>query len=471
MTHAAHLPVAAALVRELVAAESREPSASAYGKAAVCLLDFMSCAFAGRQLPYARQAMDAASPWTVPHGAPVIATTLRLAPAEAAFVNSVMAASASRTDMHPASTSHPAAVVFPVALACAAIAPTSGRDFLRAAIVGYEAMGRLGRIVVDERFKRTFRSTSVIGTIGGALTAARLLGLDEPQSVHALAIAANAAAGLQEWAVSGELDLFYQPANAARAVLGAALLARAGATASPTIIEGASGFLNAYGGLDRAAELLQRRDEWEIEQVEYKPVAACVFVQAAAAAAHRLVREQGAVGREVERVRLRTFAPALAYPGCDNPGPIDELQPARMSIQYTVASILARADLSDQNFVEIDDPLTRRLTPRIELAADPAFTSAFPARQGAEVEVELAEGRILRSRVDAVPPYTDDLVLTRFRRVAAALYPPERTAAIEQACLGCAQLADVEPLQCADPQPRAARAPDSRSTPPKEIER
>ena len=99
----------------------------------------------------------------------MIATDLRLAPLEAAFVNSLMAASASRTDMHPASTSHPGAVIFPVALACAALKPANGRDFLRAVIVGYEAMGRLGRIVVGERFKKTFRSTSVIGTIGGAL--------------------------------------------------------------------------------------------------------------------------------------------------------------------------------------------------------------------------------------------------------------------------------------------------------------
>lgn len=440
-------PIAVALVRELAASNSREPSSSAYAKASVCLLDFLSCAFAGRQLPYAKQAIEAAAPWALPAGVPVIATDLRLAPLEAAFVNSLMAASASRTDMHPASTSHPGAVIFPVALACAALKPANGRDFLRAVIVGYEAMGRLGRIVVGERFKKTFRSTSVIGTIGGALTAARLLGLDEKQAVHALAIAANAAAGLQEWAASGELDLFYQPANASRAVLSAALLSKAGSSASPTIIEGPSGFLNAYGGLDRAAELLISHDEWEIEQIEYKPVPACVFVQAAAAATHKLVREHGNVGADIERVQLRTFGPAIAYPGCNNAGPIDGMQPARMSIQYTVASVLARADLSDQTFIEIDDPLTRKLTPRVELTEDPSFTKAFPARQGAEVEVQLRQGQTLRARVDEVPIYEDDLVRSRFRRVATALFPPKHVDGLERACLACAQLPDVEILQ------------------------
>ncbi len=441
--------IAAALVRELVGKDSREPGTSAFERAGLCLFDFLSCAYAGRRLPYAERALSAASPWAVNTGAPVIATNVRLAPPEAAYMNSLMAASASRTDIHPASTSHPAAVIFPVALACAAVMPTDGREFLRAVIAGYEAMGRLGRIVVDERFKKTFRPTSVIGTVGGALTAARLLKLDEAQAVHALAISANAAAGLQEFGWSGELDLFYQPANACRAVLGAALLARAGATASPTVIEGPAGFLNAYGGRPRAAELLVARETWEIEEVEYKSVPACVFVQAATAAAHKLVREHGAIGPEIERVRVRTFAPALAYPGCDNPGPIDGMQAARMSIQFAVASVLARAELSDQTFTEIQEPLTRQLTPRIELLADAEFTQAFPSRQGAEIEVQLRRGPTLSARVDDVPPYTDDLVRSRFRRVAGVLFPPEHVDAIEKACIECVWLPDVQMLQSA----------------------
>jgi 2-methylcitrate dehydratase PrpD len=445
------VPIAVSLVRELAgfAAASLEPRV--VGKAQLCLVDFLSCAYAGRRLPYAQQAIAAARPWALATGAPIIATELRVAPGEAAYVNSLMAASASRTDMHPASTSHPAAVIFPVAFACAALKPVTGRHLLAAVVAGYEAMGRLGRIVVNGDFKTRFRSTSVIGTVGGAITAARLLGLTEAQAVNTLSIAANAAAGLMEWGHSGELDLFQQPANASRAVVGAALLAREGATSSPTILEGPGGFLNAFGGRARAGELLQRGEGWEIEQIEYKPVAACVFVQAAAAAAERVIRDNGDIGRQVEGVTLRTFASAIAYPGCDNAGPIDAMQPARMSLQYTVASVLARADLSDRTFVEIDDPLTRELSPRIELEESAEFTRAFPARQGAELEVRLREGRTLTARVDEVPVFTPEHVLERFRRVAQHLFDPARVESLERACRDCANLARVDELFSATP--------------------
>lgn len=440
-------PIAVSLVRELTGFDAASLSPRVIERAQLCLIDFLSCAYAGRQFPYARQAIAAVQPWALAHGAPIIATAVRVAPPEAAYVNSLMACSASRTDMHPPSTSHPAAVVFPVAFACAAIRPVSGMDLIAAVVAGYEAMGRLGRIMVDEQFKQRFRATSVIGTVGGAITAARLLGLDERQAVNALSISANAAAGLMEWGHSGEVDLFYHPANTSRAVVGAALLAQEGASASATILEGKGGMLAAFGGKGRGAELLKRAAAgWEIEDIEYKPVPACVFVQAAAAATENLVNAHGAVGAKVQGVKLRTFASAIAYPGCDNAGPIDAMQPARMSLQYTVASVLARAGLTDRNFVEIDDPLTRALAPAVSVEEAAEFTGAFPARQGAEVEVTLRDGAVLRSRVDEVPAFTPNRVVARFRQAAAPLFTPARIAQLEHACNTCASLDRIDEL-------------------------
>jgi 2-methylcitrate dehydratase PrpD len=441
------MSIARALVRELVALDAGAVGRDAGGKAALCLVDFLSCAFAGAQLPYAQQAMRAARPWSFAGGVPVIASDLRLAPGEAAYLDSLLAASASRTDMHPASTSHPAAVVFPVALVCSALRPVRGRDFVAAVVAGYEAMGRLGRIVVDERFKKRFRSSSVLGTVGGAITAARLLGLDEDQAVHALALSANNAAGLMEWGHSGDVDLFHQPANAARSAITAALLAREGASASESILEGPAGFLAAFGGRDQADKLMQHAAAgWEIELIEYKPVPACVFVQAAAFATRSIVRDHGAVGGEVESVKLRTFASAVAYPGCDNAGPIDGMQPARMSLQYTVASVLARGELTDHNFADIDNPMTRSLVPRVCVEVADEFSDAFPERQGAEVEVRLRTGAMLRARVDEVPPMVPARVRERFRHAASGVLDAPRIARLEAACLDCASMPDAAAL-------------------------
>src|SRR5690606_27715252 len=100
------------------------------------------------------------------------------------------------------------------------------------------------------------------------------------------------------------------------------------------------------------------------------------------------------------------------------------MQPARMSLQYTVASVLARSQLTDRNFVEIADPETRRLTQAVALEEGGEFTQAFPRRQGAEVEVRTTGGKTLRARIDEVPPVLPALVRKRFRESAEALFPP-----------------------------------------------
>jgi len=437
------MSVASELVRELVLSEI--PFAGPLAdKAALCLVDYLSCAFAGRQMQYGRQAIAAVRPWHNDSGALIHATRIKVAPGEAAYVNSVLAASASRTDMHAPSTSHPAAVVFPVAFACAALEKVSGARFTAAVIAGYEAMGRLGRLVVDERFKKSFRATAVLGTVGGAIAAARLLSLDEKQAVNALAISANTASGLMAWGHTGEVDLFYQPANAARSAITAALLARQGATSSNTIFEAPGGFFAAFApGVDARRLLEKAGTEWEIGQIEYKPVPACVFVQAAAFATKKLVDEHAAKGDEVESVKLRTFAPAIAYPGCDNPGPIDAMQPARMSLQYTVAAVLARAEISDGNYTDLGNPITRKLAGAVAVEPTEEFTRAFPQRQGAEVEVKTRRGETLRARVEDVPPVVPERVRERFRQSAAGLFSPERIAAIEVESLFCSKLADM----------------------------
>ncbi len=439
-------PIAASFVEALAGFKAAELPESTVEKAHLCLVDFLSCAFAGRRLPWAEHAIAAARAWPAANGAVVIADSLKLSAGEAAYVNSVMAACASRTDMHAPSTTHPSSVVFPVALALACLRPVSGADFIGAVVAGYEAMGRLGRIMVDDRFKRNFRATSVVGSVGGAVTAARILRLDPRQAVNALALSANTAAGLMEWAYSGEVDLFFQPANAARAAVTAALLAREGVVASASILEGRGGMLAAFGGLERAHELLESGPRWEIENIDFKPVPACVFVQAAAHAAEDLITRHRVTAAEIRSVRLRTFESALKYPGCNNPGPLEAIQPARESLQYAVASVLARRELTDANFTDIGNESIRLLTPRVQLEADPVFSADYPSRQGAEVEVCTTDGRKVTGRVEDVPPFGASRVIERFRRVALPLFPPQRVAQLEQSCLDCVRSAQIASL-------------------------
>jgi len=106
-------------VRDMLALDFTRMSSSVVAKAELCLLDYLSCAFAARRYPDVVATLDMAGAWPAASGCTVIASDLRLPPADAAYVNAVMGAAAARTDMHPAITAHCAPVVFPTALALA----------------------------------------------------------------------------------------------------------------------------------------------------------------------------------------------------------------------------------------------------------------------------------------------------------------------------------------------------------------
>ena len=436
--------VTVAFMRDMLAQDYAGLPRPAVAKAELCLLDYLSCAFAARLYPEVLATLAVASAWPARDGCPVIASDLRLPPGEAAYVNSVMGAAAARTDMHPAVTAHCAPVVFPVALALASRRPASGAEFIAAVVAGYEAMARVGRVMVDDRFRRQFRATAVLGAVGGAVTAARMLRLSLDESIAALALSVNTASGLMEFGYSGETDLFFQPANAARNAVTAALLAQQGVRASRTILEGQAGLLAGFGGLARARELgAATRPGCEIEAVDFKRVPACVFVQAAAHAAESIVLRERIAPDEIAAILLHTFDAAVRYPGCDDPGPIDALPAARMSLQYAVASVLARGELAEANFSDIGNPTLRALVARVSVAVDDRFTAAYPARQGARVVVRMRSGREIEGQVDEVPSFGFDGIVARYRNVAGRHLAAEAVASLERSCLGCSQLSDM----------------------------
>ena len=456
--------VTVAFVRDMLALDFGRMPAQTVAKAELCLLDFFSCAFAARRSEAVEAMLRVAGAWPASGGVPVIATQLRLPPADAAYVNSMMAAAAARTDMHPAITAHCAPVVFPVALAIAASRPVRGAELIAAVVAGYEAMARVGRVMVDDRFRRHFRATAVLGSIGGAVTAARLLRLTLDQAVAALALSVNTASGLMEFGYTGEIDLFFQPANAARNAITAALLAQQGVRASQTILEGDAGLLAGFGGQARAREIVDApRSGFEIDLVDFKRVPACVFVQAAVHAAEAIVLRAPVSPADVDAVTLRTFDAAICYPGCDDPGPIETLPAARMSLQYAVASVLARGELADANFTDIDNAALRALVPKVRVEQDAGFDAAYPQRQGALVSVRLKGGAALEGRVDEVPSFAHEGIVARYRNVAARHLGAASVAALERACLGCATLPDMGTLTAlmgSTPAPRNERAPE-----------
>jgi 2-methylcitrate dehydratase PrpD len=387
-------------------------------KVKIGLLDFLSCAFEARDLPWGCQAIRMASAANGP--ATVIGTPVHTSPSEAAFANATLGHGLVREDMHTGAVSHLGVVIFPALLALAQRQKVSGSDFILGAVCGYEIGAAVGRAIMDQEMVRRFRPTGITGPLAGAVAGSRLLVLDENATISALGFAANATGGLNEWPYCGGDEMFFHPGFAARNAVTAVELASLGARASESALDGRAGL---FAGLNKT-ECIPRVAPFsggplEILSVYYKPAPACNYAQTACQAALALATQEGFRSSDVESIVVKASAAALGYPGCDYAGPFERILQAKMSIQYCVAATLARGAIEESNYHLLDDPELNRLARMTKLEIDPEFTAAYPGAQGTEVIVGMRGGRILRKKLDDVIPATPDQIRARFRSACA----------------------------------------------------
>jgi len=430
---AAGPPLAERMGRALQAVTLETLPIAVVDKVKVCLFDLIGGAFESRTLPWSRQARQlTAALADGRQGAHVIGESGRVSASDAAFANAVMGHGLVREDMHSGSISHLGIIVFPSLLALAERGPSvSGRDFIAAAVAGYEAGGQLGRAVMDAEIARIHRPTGISGPVAGAAAGARLLGFNVAETVSALALAANTTAGFNQWAHTGGSEMFFQAGFAARNAVTAVQLAAAGAFASPSALDGEAGLLAAFGRRAAASRVALFDAMPEILTVYHKPVPACNFAQTASQAALRLAQDASFDVDHVSAIRVRVPRAGKRYPGCDHAGPFAHMLQAKMSIQYNVAAALLARDITEKNFTLLNDARLAHLLAVTTLVEDAAMTAAYPDLQGGEVAIDLSSGASLQLRLDDVVNASVDEVRARFRSAAIAVVGNERAQAIE----------------------------------------
>ena len=144
---------------------------------------------------------------------------------------------------------HVAAGPVPTALTVGQWLGASGKEVLRAVVLGYEVGGRLMTIFYRERdyTTRRFYPTAVVGNLSSAVAAGVLLGLTQEQMQVALCLATYQAAGPDNMTRDPvHMGKTFQVAAANRNGVTAALLARDGCHAPTDILDGTHGLFDAY---------------------------------------------------------------------------------------------------------------------------------------------------------------------------------------------------------------------------------
>ena len=320
-------------------------------------------------------------------------------PLFAAMVNAAASHYAEQDDVHNGSVFHPAAVVFPAALAVAQALGKSGRELLVASIVGYEVGIRVGEFLGRSHY-RIFHTTGTAGTLAAAAAVGRLLELTPEQMLHAFGSAGTQAAGLWEFLRDAADSKQLHTAHAAGAGLTAAYLAKDGLTGAKRILEGKQGMaagMSTDADPKRLTDRLGQR--WCTAETSFKFHASCRHTHPAADALLKVVSDEGLKPEQIARVTTHVHQGAI-----DVLGPVVDPQTVHQA-KFSMGTVLGligqfRAAGLGEFESHFNDPRIVSFRDKVQMELDPEVDTAYPARWIGKVTVETTDGRVLKARVD-----------------------------------------------------------------------
>ena len=387
----------------------------------------------------------------------------RVGAASAVLANATLAHGLDFDDTREDAIVHTSCVAVTTALAVGEAVAAPGRKVMEALIAAVEVMCRVGLAVPGALHARHFHPTSITSSFAAAAAAGRLYGLDESRLVHAFGICGSQSAGIIEYLADGSWTKRLHPGWGAHAGVTAALLARAGFTGPETVLEGPHGLYSAFAGGHDAGRLDALLDSlgtmWELAELTLKPYPCGSIAQPYMDCAMRL-REHVRRG-DITAIRCRTAAgpvPRLWEPLVGKHAPPNGYA-AKFSLPYLLATILVRgrAGLAEFTDEAVRDAevlgLARRVTYELDASID------YPRQFVGDVELTLADGRVLRERQDRPrggpdAPLTPAEVEAKFRGNAGLVLPPVQADAAVRAVAGLATGASLAELLASLTPPR-----------------
>ncbi len=339
---------------------------------------------------------------------------------------------------------HVAAGVVPTALAVGQLVNATGKEVLRAVTLGYELGGRLMTIFYRERdyLTRRFYHTAVAGTLGSAVTAALLLGLDRRAVQVALGLATYQAAGPDNMTKDpGHMGKTFQVAAANRNGVTAALLSQKGCFVPPDALDGPLGLFDAFLGAPGAgAELLKDLGEhYAITDVMHKRYPAGSPNQTYLQGLFHILEQHRIRPDDIREIEVHIPRRGVhRIPGTRH---------ASISGEVVCAMAAATGRL---DFYQVHDPAAvaspevRQMRSRVRFVGREDWTGMEQGRH-AVVAVTTADGRTVWEEV-WYRPMTREELGQKFRSLVTPRLSAERTARLERLLSGLESAGSVRPL-------------------------
>ncbi len=287
---------------------------------------------------------------------------------------------------------HPSVTVIPAALTIGETEDISGPEFITAYMVGFEIQCKLGQALAPKLYQKGWHATSVLGTLGAAATAGRLLSLSEEQLAHCLGIAASMASGLR-----ANLGTMTKPLHVGFAVhngVTAALLAQQGVTASLDALEGALGFCQTFADGGRSDKIVHKLgNPYDIitPGILYKRYPSCAETHPALDATIELAHQAEVNPDDVSSIDC--VVTPLNHDVLVYSSPRTALE-GKFSLHFCVALGLVKRKASLEDFSDdmVSDPAIVRIMQKVTMTPDPSLAEDGYTGAATTVNIHMRDG-------------------------------------------------------------------------------
>jgi len=322
---------------------------------------------------------------------------------------------------------HPSDTIAPT-LAIADAFGLSGRDALVALVAAFETAASLSEV---ERLGPANLDHSLHVAVGATVGASRVLGLNQQQTGHAIAITVTSNPSLRI-ARDGRLSMWKaaSAANAAKNGVFNARLASLGMTGPGDAYLAPSGL----AGLLPEPTAVPSFDGFRTHRSSLKMFPAQYNAQAPIWAALELRAQLAgeAPGAMPETIVVTTYGRAVGSAADPAKWQVHDRETADHSIPYVVAVALTDGEVTPAQFTpeRITDPTVQALLARVEVREDPQMSAAFPSAQAARI-VAWVDGKsytayVPNSRGNAQNPLSDAEIEAKFRSLAHSVLEEDR---------------------------------------------
>jgi len=375
----------------MVSARDHELPPSVVQAAKHRILDTLAAIVSGARLKPGEMAIRYVQSQGGSGEASVPTTNIRTSAINAALASGMFAHADETDDFEPITKAHPGCAVVPAAIALAEREDRSGGELIRAVTLGYDLCCRLLMALGPDHVRATHRSAEgVSSTFGAVGAAASLAKLDERAMRYALSYASQQVSGIWSWERDTEHveKAFDFAGMGARNGVTAALMAQAGFTGVPDVLDGEHNALQALSREPKPEEMIAGLgSRFFVTETAIKVFSVGYPIQAPLDAFLTLQRAHGLKVDNVERIVARLPE--------DGARVVDNRAMPDVNLQYAIAVALIDGTLSfdaSHSYERMQDAQVQTVKQRVRLVGDRSLMDPDAPRSG-RVDVTLRDGR------------------------------------------------------------------------------